>query len=548
MRAPSRFLQAVVNLAIEAGVKVLEVYRVGFRLAHRDGRIWYSDADLVSHHFLTERLALLGGGFPVLSEQSALPSWEERSGWETYWLVDPLRGVDAFARHGADFTVDIALIHRNRPVLGVVYAPSLQTCYFAAEGCGAFKQTAAGEPHEIQVRMQSPAHPAVLVHPLDPTPAVEGFLGRLGECDFNRSGRGMEFCLVAEGLADLAMGFEASAEWNTAAIQCILEAAGGALTDLAGQRLLYNAKPALLNPFFLAYGDKNRPWTACAEGVAGSPPSAPVPPSPLLKAVIELALEAGAKLLAVYHSEFRVGHKPDHTPFTAGDLVSHHCLSEKLPMLNGLPVLSEESVECPFDEREAWDAYWLVDPLDGTREFIKHSGEFTINIALIRYQQPVLAVVYAPTSQTCYFAEEACGAYRRIGQAEATALHVRPLPLRPVVLSGHSSTSPELAEWLQKLGAHELHGLGGALKFCRIAEGKADFYPCLGESWEWHTAAGQCILEAAQGAVLGLDGKKLLYNRKASLRNPPFLALGGPEREESCVTVESATGKDRMAA
>ena len=533
MKAPSRFLQAAVALAIKAGEKILCIYPGAFRVGHREDGSPITAAHLASHHFLTEGLHTFNGGYPVLSEFSVQPSFEDRKDWETYWLVGPLDGGAEFIQHIDEFTVNIALIHRHKPVLGVVYAPALHTCYFAAECCGAFKQMNQDEPREIQVRMQAAEQPLVVASRSQHAADLELFLARLGGHDFTALGSSLKFCRVAEGQADLYPRIGPSSEWDTAAAQCIVECAGGAVTDLQGRTLGYNEKASLLNPYFLSFGDKTQNWRQAAETIE-EPTMAPlIAPSPLLEAAVTLALSAGKKIMGIYASDFRVAKKEDSSPLTAADLASHHCLSEGLQALEGgYPVLSEESALLPFEERRGWETYWLIDPLDGTKEFIKRNGEFTVNIALIRNHKPVLGVVYAPALGVCYFAESGGGAFKQTGQDSPKAISVRnPAPDRLVVASSRSHRTPELELYLSRLGEHELISIGSSLKFCLVAEGAADLYPRIGLTSEWDTAAAQCVVETAGGAVTDLNGEPLRYNAKPSLLNPYFLVFGDRSRD-----------------
>ena len=526
-------------MAIKAGEKILCIYQGTFRIGSNESGSPFTAAHLASHHFLTESLQTLNGGYPVLSEYSAQPSFEDRKDWETYWLVGPLDGSAEFIQHIDEFTVNIALIHRHKPVLGVVYAPALHTCYFAAEGCGAFKQTGQDEPNEIHVRMQAAEQPLVVGSRSQPTADLELFLAHLGGHEFKALGSSLKFCQVAEGQADLYPRIGPTSEWDTAAAQCIVESAGGAVTDLQGQTLRYNEKSSLQNPYFLSFGDKTRDWREAAGTI--EEPSLPHLPAPssLLKAAVALAIKAGAKIMKIYASDFRVAQKEDASPLTAADLAAHHCLSEGLHVLEGAyPVLSEESALLPFEERLAWETYWLIDPLDGTKEFIKRNGEFTVNIALIRNHKPVLGVVYAPALDVCYFAETGGGAFKQAGSGEPKTISVRgQAPDRLVVVGSRSHRTPELELYLSHLGDHELMPIGSSLKFCRVAEGAADLYPRLGPTSEWDTAAAQCVVETAGGAVTDLSGEPLRYNAKASLLNPYFLVFGDRSGDwTSCAT------------
>jgi 3'(2'), 5'-bisphosphate nucleotidase len=194
-----------------------------------------------------------------------------------------------------------------------------------------------------------------------------------------------------------------------------------------------------------------------------------------------------------------------------------------------IPVLSEESAEIPWETRQSWQQYWLVDPLDGTKEFINRNGEFTVNIALIRDHQPVLGIVHVPVTDISYFGARDIGAWRQHGTAAATAIRVRQPAAEPSVIVGsRSHANPELADQLDRLGPHELISMGSSLKFCRVAEGLADFYPRLGPTSEWDTAAAQAVVEAAGGQVVKIDGTPLSYNHKEAYLNPYFFVIGDP--------------------
>jgi 3'(2'), 5'-bisphosphate nucleotidase len=255
-------------------------------------------------------------------------------------------------------------------------------------------------------------------------------------------------------------------------------------------------------------------------------------PSHLLEPVVMLAREAGQRIMAIYAAGFDVEHKADASPLTAADLAAHECLVEGLAELASYPILSEESAAIPFEERSEWDTYWLVDPLDGTKEFIKRNGEFTVNVALIHRHQPVLGVVVVPASGVAYFACEGCGAFRQEEAGLPEPIRVATLlgkPLRVVGSRSHGSEEMEL--YLAQLGEHERLPVGSSLKFCRVAEGLADLYPRIGLTSEWDTAAAQCVVEHAGGAVVDLEGRPLRYNAKASLLNSYFLVYGDKSRD-----------------
>lgn len=515
MKAPSRFLQAAVALAHETGEILLKFYRGRFRVGKKaDGSV-LTDAHLAAHHFLTESLEGFYGRYPILSEFSPLPSLAERQTWETYWLIDPLDGGEQFAARQAGYTVNIALIHQNKPVLGVVYAPALALCYFAAEGCGAFRQQGEAEP----VALTLPFPPDYSVQPQDNL--VEAFL---------HSSSTLQFCQIADGQRESYSCPAPSYEWDSAAAQCIVEVAGGSVTNLQGQTLRYNLSQDFINPSFVSFGDH-------ADEFSETLPlfEKPMTPAPteLLLSVVDLAIKAGEKIMEIYGSEFRVGLKADDSPLTAADLASHHCLSEGLQTLAGqYPVLSEESALLPFEERQQWETYWLIDPLDGTKEFIKRNGEFTVNIALIRNHQPVLGVVYAPALDTSYFAEVDVGAFKKQGDNPITPIAVRKPPQSPLTVVGsRSHGGEELEGYLVHLGEHELKPIGSSLKFCLVAEGEADLYPRFGPTSEWDTAAAQCVVEVAGGSVVDLQGEPLRYNTKASLLNSYFVVVGDTTKD-----------------
>ncbi len=245
------------------------------------------------------------------------------------------------------------------------------------------------------------------------------------------------------------------------------------------------------------------------------------------EACIELSLAAGAAILAVYAKDFEVIGKADASPLTEADLASHRLIVAGLRALTPqIPVLSEEAADVPWSERRTWTRYWLVDPLDGTREFVKKNGEFTVNIALIDRGRPVLGVVYAPVFDYLLHALAGEGAFlRQAGQDIAVQVR-QPATLPLHVAASRSHLDPRTAAFLERIGDAERHGLGSSLKFCRIAEGRIDLYPRFGPTSEWDTAAAQCVLEAAGGAVLRLDGTPLDYNAKESLLNPDFIAVG----------------------
>ncbi|MGH8129110.1 MAG: 3'(2'),5'-bisphosphate nucleotidase CysQ [Gammaproteobacteria bacterium] len=253
----------------------------------------------------------------------------------------------------------------------------------------------------------------------------------------------------------------------------------------------------------------------------------------LIEPLDALSREAAVAILDIYGSDdFGVTHKSDDSPLTAADLASHKLLCRGLALLSPkLPILSEENAEkIESAERLAWGRYWLIDPLDGTKEFVKRNGEFTINIALIEDGKPVLGVVHVPVTGMSYIGMAGQGAESRSRNGERRDLQVAgPVSARPVrIVGSRSHGGGELENFAARLGEHEFLAVGSALKFCMVASGEADVYPRLKPTCEWDTAAGQAVLEAAGGEVIELDGKPMRYNAKTSLVNPSFLASGDP--------------------
>jgi len=255
-------------------------------------------------------------------------------------------------------------------------------------------------------------------------------------------------------------------------------------------------------------------------------------PAELLPGVQDAVTAASTAILEVYASALTVEYKADESPITRADRAAHDILAARLAMLApGIPMLSEEAEAAhAFEVRRGWREFWLVDPLDGTREFIGRNGEFTVNVALIRDHAPVLGVVAAPALGLTYYAARGHGAWCSDGAARPRPIHARAAADPLVVVGSRSHRGDSLDALLARLGPHELRPMGSALKFCLVAEGSADFYPRLGPTSEWDTAAAQAVLETAGGAVTTLDGTPLRYNARDTLLNPHFIAYGDPER------------------
>lgn len=250
-----------------------------------------------------------------------------------------------------------------------------------------------------------------------------------------------------------------------------------------------------------------------------------------LESVITIAKSAGAAIMQVYATDFNVDYKNDNSPLTQADLAAHYVIINALKQLTPhIPILSEESEGIDNEIRKNWSQYWLIDPLDGTREFVKRNGEFTVNIALIDQHTSVLGVVYAPVDDLLYFATSAHGAYKQAGTNSALKIHTKKLdPKRPIIAGSRSHSDEKMQRFLHNIKNHtgltpELISMGSSLKICLVAEGLADVYPRLGPTSEWDTAAAHCILQEAGGDIVEVSGSTLRYNTKCSLLNPMFFA------------------------
>ncbi len=246
----------------------------------------------------------------------------------------------------------------------------------------------------------------------------------------------------------------------------------------------------------------------------------------LRDALLPVLQQAGEVILAVYRQDFGVVQKSDRSPVTAADLAAHRLLMERLPAVLDVPVLSEEA-EVPWAERRHWRRYWLVDPLDGTREFIQRNGQFTVNVALIEDHRPVLGMVSQPVEGRYWAGLPGEGACVR-ENGRWCSIRVAERQASPRVACSRSHSNARTRALLECIGPHHAVALGSSLKFCLLAEGEVDGYPRLGPTCEWDTAAAQAVVEAAGGHVVDWQGRALRYNAKESLLNPEFLACAGP--------------------
>lgn len=254
----------------------------------------------------------------------------------------------------------------------------------------------------------------------------------------------------------------------------------------------------------------------------------------LAERVAAIARSAGREILEVYAEVAPSAQaKEDASPLTAADLRSHRLILEALRALTpGVPVLSEEAQRPPYSERARWERHWLVDPLDGTREFLARNGEFTVNIALIEAHRPVLGIVHVPVTDTTYGGIPGEGAWRAVGAAPAQRIGVRVPAASPArVVGSRSHRGDSLEGFLARLGPHELIAVGSSLKFCMVAEGTADVYPRLGPTSEWDTAAAHAVVAGAGGVVVRVDGEPLAYNTGEEILNPHFVAYGDTRRD-----------------
>jgi len=253
----------------------------------------------------------------------------------------------------------------------------------------------------------------------------------------------------------------------------------------------------------------------------------------LIQPVTAIAVRAGDRILEIYATDFEIETKDDASPLTAADKASHEMIVAALAELTPeIPILSEESEIIAWEERSGWPEYWLIDPLDGTKEFIKRNGEFTVNIALIQGHQAVLGIVHVPVKNRSFYGFHGGGSFERTAAGDVQEIRVSTRSEEPVRVVGSRSHRGELLDaYLKKLGDHVMVSMGSSLKLCLIATGEADIYPRLGLTSEWDTAAAQAVVECAGGKVVQLNGEPVMYNAKADILNPHFLVFGDLERD-----------------
>ena len=254
-------LDPVIQIAYQAGKAIMEVYDAGFKVGEKSDHTPVTEADMAANHVIESGLKELTPHLPILTEEAKPTPYSQRKTWPRYWLIDPLDGTREFIKRNGEFTVNIALIDGDESVMGVVYAPVIGVLYYAAKGQGAFKQASTNEPKPISVREKCSGKTVVACGRSTPSEEMKDFIKNLGEHEIIRVGSALKSCLVAEGKADLYARLGPTSEWDTAAAQCVVEEAGGAITDTAMQRLRYNQKDDLLNPHFFVAGDLSINWS-----------------------------------------------------------------------------------------------------------------------------------------------------------------------------------------------------------------------------------------------------------------------------------------------
>lgn len=255
------WLPALLDLADRAGAEIMRIYATDFNVEHKDDDSPLTQADLAAHRCLVAGLNALTPDIPVLSEESDDISWSTRQQWQRYWLIDPLDGTKEFVNKSGEFTVNIALIDAHEPVLGVVHVPATGISYYGSRDAGAYRRDSEDTHHFIQAAKQHRKPTIVVGSKSHRTPELEQYLANLGEHDLTSMGSSLKFCLVAEGEADVYPRLGPTCEWDTAAAQAVVQAAGGLVTDCNMQPLRYNEKESLLNPSFLVFGDLQHDWS-----------------------------------------------------------------------------------------------------------------------------------------------------------------------------------------------------------------------------------------------------------------------------------------------
>ena len=264
----------------------------------------------------------------------------------------------------------------------------------------------------------------------------------------------------------------------------------------------------------------------------------------LISSTVEIAKLAGEGITEIYNSDFDYQLKKDLSPITAADNLSHIIITKRLKILTPeIPVLSEENCDIPYKIRENWTKYWLVDPLDGTKEFIKRNGEFTVNIALIENNTPIFGVIHLPVTRETYSGSQVNGSFYSSGNNDVKEIRVSENHQNPIrLVASRSHPSEMLNSLLKKIVDYEIIEVGSSIKFCHIASGQADCYPRFGPTSEWDTAAGEAIVSSAGGHVVAASGNSMKYNVKEEYLNPNFIVSNGKIISERILSLIN-TGK-----
>ena len=250
--------------------------------------------------------------------------------------------------------------------------------------------------------------------------------------------------------------------------------------------------------------------------------------------ILNIAIDAGKEILKIYKKNFNVDLKADKSPITEADINSNNLIKKRLIEIEkNIPILTEESL-VNWETRRVWKKYWLIDPLDGTKEFVNRNGEFTVNISLIENNTPIFGVIYAPEKSLLYYGIKNNGSYKLITQDNINTLSEfkkininNNTTYKTKIIGSRSHSNKDFQIWVEKnFSQYELISIGSSLKFCFLAEGTADIYPRLGPTSEWDIAAGHIILEEAGGKLISFDNKDIMYNTKENIVNPNFLAYG----------------------
>ena len=259
----------------------------------------------------------------------------------------------------------------------------------------------------------------------------------------------------------------------------------------------------------------------------------------LIISTIEIAKEAGEAISQIYNSDFNYQIKKDLSPITAADRLSHKIITERLKILTPkIPILSEENCDIPFKVRAQWADYWLVDPLDGTKEFINNNGEFTVNIALISNNTPILGIIHIPITHETYWGSKNKGSFYLNENDDVVSISVSNNHQNPIrIVASRSHPSEMLNDLLEKIIDYEIIKIGSSIKFCHIASGQADCYPRFGPTSEWDTAAGEAIVRYASGHMVTLNGNLMNYNAKEDYLNPNFIVSSDKIISESFLSL-----------